>query len=262
MAQVTNTYSLVDFEYFLLVFVRIASFTAVAPFFSDRAVPTMVKAGFSALLAIMVTSVLQPVEMAYGSVIGYAVVVLKEVVVGLILGFVTNMCAYIITFSGNLMDMDIGLSMVAEFDPSMNTQLTVSGQLYYYFIMMLLLVSDLHRYIIKALCDSFDTVPLAGADFQWDHLLNMFVKFMADFFEIGFRIILPVFACMLLTNVVLGVMAKVAPQMNMFSVGVQIKILVGFAAMFLTVFLFPEVVEMITDEIQRILPEAIEGMHG
>lgn len=262
MVQVANTYSLVDFEYFLLVFVRIASFTVTAPFFNDRGVPTMTKAGFSAILAIMVASVLTPVELSYGSVIGYSVAVLKEVIVGLTIGFVTNICATIITFSGNLIDMDIGLSMVAEFDPSTATQMTVSGQLYYYFLLTLLLVSDLHRYIIQALCDSFETVPLAGAVFQRDHILNTAVRFMTDYFSIGFRIILPVFACMLLTNVVLGVMAKVAPQMNMFSVGVQIKILVGFAAMFLTVFLFPEVARMITDEIQRLLPEAIEGMHG
>lgn len=259
--MVQNVYSLADFEYFLLIFVRIASFVFAAPFFSDRSVPAMVRAGFSALLAIMVAGVIQPVELAYGSVIGYAVVVLKEVIVGLIMGFVANICTTIISFSGNLMDMDIGLSMVSEFDQSMNTQTTITGQTYYYFLMLMLLATNLHRYIIRAICDSFSLIPLNGADFHWDSLLNLSVKYMTDFFVIGFRIVLPVFCCMLMTNVILGVMAKVAPQMNMFSVGVQIKILVGFAAIFLTVFLFPEVVDMISEEIMRIVPEAVEGMH-
>lgn len=259
--MIQNTFSLATFEYFLLVFVRIASFMFAAPFFSLQGVPAMTRAGFSAILAIMVTSVLKPVEVAYASVIGFAVLVLKEVVCGLILGYVANICSSIITFSGNLMDMDIGLSMVSEFDPSMNTQMTVSGQFYYYFVLLMLLASDLHRYLIKAFVDSFTLIPLGGASFEWDHLLSTFVLYMTDFFIIGFRIILPVFACMLLTNVVLGVMAKVAPQMNMFSVGVQIKILIGFAAMFLTVFLFPEVVNMLAREVQRVFKEAMEGMY-
>ena len=177
------------------------------------------------------------------------------------MGFVANICTSIISFSGNLMDMDIGLSMVSEFDQSMNTQTTITGQTYYYFLMLMLLASNLHRYVIRAICDSFSLIPLNGADFHWDDLLNLSVKYMADFFVIGFRIVLPVFCCMLMTNVILGVMAKVAPQMNMFSVGVQIKILVGFAAIFLTVFLFPEVVDMIADEMKRIIPEAVEDMH-
>ena len=86
------------------------------------------------------------------------------------------------------------------------------------------------------------------------------VKFMADFFGIAFRIVLPVFGCIMIMNCVLGVMAKVAPQMNMFSVGVQIKILVGFGIIFLTTFLLPEATDFILREMKTMLKETLNIM--
>ena len=87
------------------------------------------------------------------------------------------------------------------------------------------------------------------------------VAYITDFFIIAFRIMLPVFGAIMITNCVLGIMAKVAPQMNMFSVGVQIKILVAFAVMYLMVFLFPEVVDMITEQMKLNLRNVAGGLH-
>lgn len=259
--MLTYTFSLITFEYFLLVFVRIASFMVSAPFFGMQGVPIMVRSGFSAVTALIVVSVMHPSEAVYAGVISFAVLVVKEAITGLIIGFMAYVCNTIVIFAGNIIDMDIGFSMASEFDPTMNTQMTVTGQMYYYFMMLLLLVSDMHRYILRAVVDSFSLIPLGGADFQWDSLMNTFTKYMADSFIIAFRIILPVFAVMLVTNTILGIMAKVAPQMNMFSVGMQIKILIGLAAIFLVIFLFPEVVNMIVNEIYIMISNGIEGMH-
>ena len=159
------------------------------------------------------------------------------------------------------MDMDIGLSMASEFDPTTNTTTTVTGQMYYYFMLLLLLISNMHQYILKAVIDSFTLIPLGGATFDISVLLQTFVTYFTDMFVIAFRIMLPVFACMLIMNCVLGVMAKVAPQMNMFSVGVQIKILVGLVVLFLMVFLFPEVVNYIADEIKKMMIDVVKGLY-
>ena len=89
--------------------------------------------------------------------------------------------------------MDIGLSMATEFNPSMNSETTVTGNFYYYVVLVLLLVSDMHTYLIRAVCDSFSVVPLGGAQFQFDNMLSTMTKYMGDMFVIGFRIFLPVF---------------------------------------------------------------------
>ena len=101
--------------------------------------------------------------------------------------------------------------------------------------------------------DSFRLIKLGGANFQSAGMVKLITAYMADFFIIAFRIILPVFACTMMLNVVLGVIAKVAPQMNMFSIGVQLKILLGFTVLFLIVFIFPQVADMVFDEMRNMI---------
>ena len=259
--MVDYTFSLVDFEYLLLILVRVASFVFVAPFFGQKGVPNQVKIGLSFFVSIILLGVVPKPELGYTGIIGYGIVVLKEGITGLLIGFAASICNSIVLFAGNIIDMDIGLSMATEFNRDMSTQTTITGNLYYYLVFAMLLATDMHLYILRALCDSFLVVPVNGAVFEWDSLLVTMTKFITDLFVIGFRIFLPFFACIMILNCVLGIMVKVAPQMNMFSVGIQMKVFVGYAVLFLTIFLFPKVANMIFDEIKTMVVLVIEGMY-
>ena len=255
------SFSLIDFEYILLITVRIASFFFVAPFFSQRGVPAQAKIGMALMIAIILFSVVPPPEEVYTGVFGYAYAVLKEGITGLLIGFSAYICNSIVIFAGNIIDMDIGLSMAQEYNPDMSMQITSTGNLYYYLIFALLIATGMDRYLLRVACDSFYVVPIGGAVFEWDSLLLSMTTYMGDLFVIGFRIFLPVFAVIMIMNCILGVMAKVAPQMNMFSIGIQLKILVGFVVLFLMIFLFPSVAEMVFDEIKKMVVLFIEGMY-
>ena len=251
--MINYSFSIANFEYFLLILVRIASFVYIAPFFGDNAVPARVKTGLSAFVALFMYNIIERPQLSYVSAVGFAVLVVKEGITGLLIGFAANICNSIVIFAGNLIDMDIGLSMATEFNPSMN--------FYYYVVLVLLLVSDMHTYLIRAVCDSFSVVPLGGAQFQFDNMLSTMTKYMGDMFVIGFRIFLPVFACMMIMNCILGIMAKVAPQMNMFSVGIQLKIIAGFIVLFLIVYLIPNIANFIITEIKTMVVSIIDGMY-
>ncbi len=259
--MVNWSFSLLDFEYFLLILVRISAFVFVAPIYGQTGVPNRTKIGLALVVALLLNQVVAHPELNYDGVIGYAVCVLKELLTGLFIGFAAYICNSIIYLAGNLIDMDIGLSMATEFNPDSNMQITISGNFYYYLIMLLLIASDMHVYILRALCDSFSLVPIGKAVFEWDHLMRSMTRYMGDLIVIGFRIFLPVFACIMILNCILGVMAKVAPQMNMFSVGIQMKLLVGLAAIFLTIFLLPGVADFIFNEIKTMIVLMIEGMY-
>lgn len=259
--MVELSFSLIDFEYILLILVRIASFVYVAPFFGQSGVPSQVKIGLSFLIAILLYNVVPQPQLEYIGVMGYAVAVLKEGITGLLIGFAANICNSIVIFAGNMIDMDIGLSMAQQFNPDMSTQMTTTGSLYYYFVFAFMLATNMHHYILRAACDSFYVVPIGGAVFEWDGLVVSVITYMTDLFVIGFRIFLPVFSVIMVMNIVLGVMAKVAPQMNMFSIGIQLKILVGYVVLFLVAFLFPNIVNMIFEEIQKMVVLFIEGMY-
>ena len=192
---------------------------------------------------------------------GYAVIVLREGITGLLMGFAANICNSIILFAGNIIDMDIGLSMAQEFDPMTNSQVTITGNLYQYLLLLMMVVTNMHHYVLRALIDSYQVIPVNGQVFQWDSLAEAMTTYMADSFVIAFRIVLPVFACMMILNCILGIMAKVAPQMNMFAVGMQMKVLLGLTVLFLTVMLLPGISDFVFKEMKRMIVSMIEGMY-
>ena len=255
------TFDLINFEYILLILVRIASFMFVAPFFNQRGVPAQAKIGLSFFIAVLLYEVVPEPSLDYSGVVGYGIVVLKEGITGMLIGFAAYICNSIVVFAGSLIDMDIGLSMAQEFNPDMSMQITATGNLYYYLVFAMLLATNMHHYILRAVCDSFYVIPIGGAEFEWDSLLVSMTTYMTDLFVIGFRIFLPVFAVIMIMNCILGVMAKVASQMNMFSIGIQLKIIVGFVVLFLTIFLFPSVSDMVFDEIKKMVVLFVEGMY-
>ena len=151
--------------------------------------------------------------------------------------------------------------MAMVFDPSTGSQVSITGNLYNYFVLLLLVVSNMHQFILRALIDSFSLIPLGGTQFEMDSLLSAMVHYCTDLFIIAFRIVLPVFACIMILNAILGIMAKVAPQMNMFAVGIQLKLLVGLAVLFITTFLLPDIANFIFNEMKTMIVMFIEGMY-
>ena len=176
------------------------------------------------------------------------------------MGFAANICNSIILFAGNIIDMDIGLSMAQEFDPMTNSQVTITGNLYQYLLLLMMVVTNMHHYVLRALIDSYQVIPVNGQVFQWDSLAESMTTYMADSFVIAFRIVLPVFACMMILNCILGIMAKVAPQMNMFAVGMQMKVLLGLTVLFLTVMLLPGISDFVFKEMKKLIVSFIEGI--
>ena len=219
------------------------------------------KIGLSVFVSILVGGMIDMSQVEYTGMIGYALIVLKEGITGLMIGLAANICNSIILFAGNIIDMDIGLSMATMFDPSTNSQVTISGNLYNYFILLLFLATDMHHYVLRAIMDCFKVIPVNGQIFRWDSLMTTMTNFMGDMFVIAFRIVLPIFVCIMILNCILGIMAKVAPQMNIFAVGMQMKIVLGFAVLFITSVLLGDVGNFIFREIQRMMVSVIKGLY-
>ncbi len=250
-----------ELEYFLLVFVRIATFVFAAPFFSQKGVPNTVKIGLSVFIAYVMYAFIQPhVYPEYNSIVGYAVIVMKEVAVGLFIGTGAQLCTSIVLFAGKIIDMEIGLSMANVLDPTTNQQSAITGVLLQYGVTLILYITGLHRYLLKALMETFTLIPIGGAVIHTEDLLTTVVGFLSDYIIIGFRICLPVFATMLLMNIVLGLLAKLAPQLNMFSVGIQLKLLAGLGVLFVTIGMLPNICSFITEQMQYMMVSIVEGM--
>jgi flagellar biosynthetic protein FliR len=259
--MVDLSFSLEELEYFLLVFMRIASFVYVAPFFSTKGIPNNVKIGLSVFLAyLMYIYGPEHVYPQYNTILGYCIIVLKEVTVGLLVGLGAQLCTSIVLFAGRIIDMETGLSMASVLDPTTNEQSSLTGVLLQYGVMLILYTSGLHRYLIQALLETFTLIPIDHLSFNTEKLLSSLVTFLGDYIVIGFRICLPVFASITLMNIVLGLLAKVAPQMNMFSVGIQLKLLAGLSVLIITVRMLPDISNFISTKMQQLIVSMVESM--
>lgn len=253
------TISQQDIEAFFLVLVRISSFVSVAPFFGESYVPIRYKLGFAVALSYLVYLIIPDGTLPYDTTLGYATLIVKESVVGLLVGFSAYICNTIVLFAGRIIDMDIGLSMANLYDPSTKEQVSLTGSFYQRIIMILFILSGMHLYLLGAIVDTFKLIPIGGLSLNVS-LYNSFVGFLADYFIIGFRIVLPIFAVTLIVNCAMGIMTKVAPQIHMFSVGMQIKILVGLLVLFMTIILLPNLADYLFDEMKIMIVEVIRGM--
>lgn len=258
MIDFTFTYA--DLEYFLLIVVRVTCFIYISPFFSMDNTPRRVKIGLGILISYLLFVTLEHNEVVYSTVTEYAIIVMKEAIVGLLIGWGAQLCTTVAAFAGNIADMEMGLTMVSLMDPTTRQNATFSGVYYQYMFTLFLIITGMYQYLLQALIDTFTLVPVSGAVFNMDSLVVSLIRFMGDYVVIGFRICMPIFCVILLLNCILGVLAKVAPQMNMFAVGIQLKVLTGLSIMFLTVRMLPGAGDFIFNEMKSMIAALVEGM--
>lgn len=259
--MINYSFSIFDLEYFLLILTRVSCFIFIAPFFSLRNTPNNVKIGLSFFSSLLLYQTLTPAPaVMYSTVLEYAIIIIKEATTGLLLGFGATICSSIVNFAGSVADMETGLSMATLMDPTTRDNSSITGVLYQYALMLMMIATGMYTYLFGALADSFTLIPVNGAIFRGDSMANTMIRFLTDYVVIGFRIVLPIFCVMLLLNAVLGILAKVAPQMNMFAVGMQLKVLVGLSVIFFTASMLPGAADFIFREMREVIVSFVEGM--
>lgn len=255
------SFSMNDLEYFLLILTRVSCFVFVAPFFSLNNTPRRVRVVLSIFTALLLYQTLTPAPaVEYNTIAGYSAIVLKEAITGLMIGLGTSMCSAIVNFAGHIADMETGLSMVTLMDPTTRESSSITGIFYQYVVMLMLIVSGMYRYLFGALADTFVLIPVNGTIFKMDSLLVSVIKFLGDYIVIGFRICLPIFCVILMLNAILGVLAKVSPQMNMFAVGIQLKIMVGLSVLLLSASMLPDAANFIFRQMKETIVAIVGGL--
>ncbi|TYQ13174.1 UNVERIFIED_CONTAM: flagellar biosynthetic protein FliR [Acetivibrio alkalicellulosi] len=247
-------------EVFLLVFVRMTGLFVIAPIFGRRNIPAYFKIGFSFMLALMLVSSLEVKNVLYFSnVYEYFILVLKEFVVGITLGYVSYAIFSAIYLAGQLIDMKVGFGVVNVIDPLSNIQVPITSTFYFIVCMLVFLICNGHHILIRALFYSYDYVPL-GEVFFSNELLNDIIRIFGNIFLISFRISGPVVAAILISDVALGILSKTVPQLNVFVVGMPLKILLGLSVMMLTIPMFISLIESLIRGMDGEMYNFLRGM--
>lgn len=236
-----------EIDIFILVFVRMTGLFVVAPIFGRRNIPAYMKIGFSFFLAlILVTTVSLERPVFQDNIYQYAVLVVREFLVGIGLGYVAYLVFTAIYIAGEIIDMQIGFGVVNVMDPMSNIQVPITSNLYFILSMLVFLMVNGHHLLIKALFDSYTYVPLGTAVFR-NALISQLLNLFTDMFFTGFKIAAPIVAAALITDIALGAISRMVPQLNVFVVGMPFKILVGIIIMVVTIPMFMLVLQGIFD---------------
>ena len=223
---------------FLLILVRMTGLFVVSPVFGRRNIPAYLKIGFSLMLALMLVNIIRlPAVSEYQNIYQFAFLVFKEFIVGLTIGYISYMMFAAIYLAGQLIDMQIGFGMVNILDPISNIQVPVTSNFYFIISMLVFLAVNGHHVLIKALFDSYSYIPIGAAVFN-ESLMNDIIRIFGNLFTVGFRIAAPVTAAILIADVALGVISKTIPQLNVFVVGMPLKIILGIVVVMLTIPMF------------------------
>ncbi len=256
--MIAETFSIYHWEYYLIVFTRVMGVMAFAPIFGNMPVTRRARLFIGSAVSYAMIAVHPYVPLDYTTFWGYTIILIKELVVGVTIGFTTNVTLTIINMAGQFIDREMGFSMVSNFDSNFNTETTITAQFYEMLIMVILLCSNMHYFIISALADSFVLVPIGKVKLDVGILFDVMLEYIAAYFVIALRICLPIMITTIIVSVVLGVLAKTAPQMNMFVIGIQLKIFTGFMVLFITLQFLPTVTSYVYEEMQDIVEKVIQ----
>ena len=251
--------STLTLEAFLLVLVRVACFISIAPVFGHNSLNTRMKISIAFFVSLILYQVVDVSLPVYSDVLGYSTLVLEEALVGLLLGFVAGLSMKALAIAGEFIDREIGFSMATTFDPNQG-MVTITGELYDKIVCLVIMISNLHYYILSAAAQSFELVPVGRIVLNPDLIYTSLIQFIVQVFMIGFRIAMPVFLGATMLNVILGVLAKSSPQMNMFAIGMQLKVFVGLFLLAVCIMFVPNIANYIMERMRDMIQTILGGL--
>lgn len=242
---------------FLMITGRMTGMVVFNPLFGRRGVPNVVKAGFILLLSVCVFA-MTPARLAMPeTLLGLAFTFVMELLLGYVLGLVINLFFYIPVMAGSIIDMQMGLSMASAYDPASGIQVTATSSLLNVLMSLLFFAANGHHTLIRIFLTSGLVVPF-GAVRLGEDFYEAMIQIFLDCTLLGVKLAMPILAAEMMGQVGMGILMKVIPQINVFAINIELKVIVGLSMLLVLLtpisdFLLKAETEMLL-AIQRVLP--------
>lgn len=227
-------------DVFLLILVRLIGFFVILPILSGANIPAMIRMSFSVGFAFMVYVSGLYVDHSFwnDSILGFFWLVVGEFFIGFTMAYVVYIVFSLLYLVGQFMDDSIGFNMVSVMDPASQIQVPVIGNLLYLMAMVMLVIGGGLNRLLFALFGSFQVAPI-GINFFANEALPMYViGLIVTTFYMGLQIAMPVVGALLAINISLGLLVKTVPQMNIFAVGIPLRMFLGLIILFVVIPVF------------------------
>lgn len=244
-------YWLDQFHVFLLVLLRVSALIVVAPIFGHRLFLARAKVGMAFMISVVIfPSVADSTLGLPEGFFPYALILIREVLMGAVLGFSVLLIFIGVQFAGQLAGLQMGFGIVNVIDPQSNDQVSIIGQFLNVLAVLLILSLDGHHIILNGLMTSFEAVPLGGVVFKVP-VAEKLIELANEVFIVAIKISAPIMISLFLVSVAMGVLARTVPQMNVFIVGFPIQLAVGIFIMVSSLPLFRIVLEKSLQVLER-----------
>lgn len=242
---------------FMLIAGRMTGCVLFNPLLGRRGIPGLVKAGLILLLTVCVFPLTTLQVQVSQTLLGLSLTFLLELFLGYVLGLAVNIFFYIPLLAGSMIDTQMGLSMAATYDPASGIQVTATSNLLNVLMSLLFFVANGHHTLIRILATSSQVVPF-GAVTLGEDLYAALIELFIDCTLLGIKLCMPVLAAELMGQVGMGILMKVIPQINVFAINIELKVIVGLALILVLMtpissFLLDAETEMLLS-LQRLLP--------
>lgn len=244
---------------FFFTFIRMSAILFTAPIFSSAVLTNMIRIMIAIILAFIITPTIPELAVADPNVLWLIIAIAKEILIGIVIGAMTSLLFSAIQLGGYLVDYQMGFSMVSVIDPVSDASVSFSGQVYNILATLIYLSINGHHIFIRAVASSFNFLPLS--DFPYNQEAIMFVlSTFIKVFVIALQITAPIFIALMVTNTVMGVIARLVPQINLMIVGFPLKIGIGAIFLILSLQLFYIAFEKVMNEYFRMILKFFEIM--
>ncbi|KPF66062.1 flagellar biosynthetic protein FliR [beta proteobacterium AAP99] len=248
MIQLTDSLVLGWVAAFIWPFIRVLALFSVAPFLGNRAVPTRVRIALAALIALLLAPDVPASARTLDLVPMFGLAV-QQVLIGLTIGFTVRLVFAAIELAGELIGLQMGLGFASFFDPTQGGQSNAVNRMMGVLTMLLFLAMNGHYLLLAAITKSFELFPVGSNPLGVLSAVPM-MQLGAQMFEIALTIALPFIVLIGFMNLALGVMSRVAPQFQVFSLAFPVTVISGLVALFITL---PFMQQPLTIAIERML---------
>jgi flagellar biosynthetic protein FliR len=214
-------------------FLRVLALFTALPVFAQRGVPARVRVALAFLIAVCAQPSLPAIDAVPLDSSNAALLVAQQLVVGLSIGFAVRILFAAVEFAGEVTGLQMGLNYAGFFDPMSGAAGTAVTRFFGVTVAWLFIVTGGHLLVIAAVIQSFQAFPVGPEPLAFMVRLAP-QQWGAEVFSLGLWIALPMIAMLLLVNLVLGVISRVAQQMNIFAIGFPVTVSVGLIGILLT----------------------------
>jgi flagellar biosynthetic protein FliR len=222
-----------DLNNWMMVFVRAGAFLTILPIFTMLNVPVQMRIALAALLAVLVAPTLPPFPLANLGLFDWVGLITREVLCGLLIGFVTRMVFFASDFAGQLIANEMGLNLASVLDPANGRPTQAPGMVMFLLTCVMMMSLDMHHWLLTGFQQSYTVVPIGGAGLH-EALFTNILDHTSRVFVVGLQIASPLIAASFLALLLLGFLGRLVPQMNIFAESFAVRITCGLLVFALT----------------------------